>query len=333
MNNGRFEAKAAPKAALMETVKGPIQSAAPVRFVPDTLDEVQRVARLFYYSGLMKKSFYYDVTPDGVKCAIAGITTMIMYGAELGLSPMQAMRSMHVIEGQPSLSAEGCVALLKRSPKCLYFRVMSESDNHCSAETVRVENDGSKSPAHKLTVRIWWKDPKDIPEATDGLLYVLPSYDKKGNLAPAWARTPGRMVKARCTMWLAHNVYEDVILGLYSVEEVVDFADQRTSDRIADDILSMVDMPPARPGRSEAPDDGPVEVAEQPQTAPTPPAMTVAEGRALRDEIKAVGDGATPEYVEGLRARVASAASCDFYGKLVEAWEANEVLGPLEVVS
>lgn len=312
------------------------RSAAPMRFVPDTLDDVQRVARLFYYSGLMKKSFYYDVSPEGVKCAIAGITTMIMYGAELGLSPMQAMRSMHVIEGQPSLSAEGCVAILKRSPKCLYFRVTAESDDFCSAETVRVENDGTKSPVHKLTVKIWWDDPKNIPKPEKGLLYVLPTYDKKGNLAPAWARTPGRMVKARCTMWLAHNVFEDVILGLYSVEEVVDFADRRTSDNIAEDIFSMVDMTAARPGKTEAPDEHvapPVTATEPTQGEPTKPVFDREAGIALLKEIRGVSDAIEPEQIEALRARVRAFEGTPAHEPLMQAWNASGVLNPAQVAS
>ena len=58
----------------------------------------------FYDGGLMPKHFYEDkrVAPEDRRPAgIAGLATMIMYGAELGLSPMQTMRMMHVIEGRP----------------------------------------------------------------------------------------------------------------------------------------------------------------------------------------------------------------------------------------
>ena len=37
--------------------------------------------------------------------------------------------------------------------------------------------------------------------------------------------------------WLGHDVYEDVLAGLYSAEEMVDFRDGRTSERILDNIL------------------------------------------------------------------------------------------------
>lgn len=320
-----------------EPAEDAARSAAPTRFVPDTMEEVQRVARMFYYGGLMKKTFYKNTTPEGVRCAIAGISTMILYGAELGLSPMQAMRSMHVIEGQASLSAEGCVAILKRSPRCLYFRVVEESDNHCIAETVRIENDGAKSPAHRLEVKIWWNEPKDIPEPKKGLLYVLPTYDRDGKLAPAWQRTPGRMVKARCTMWLAHNVYEDVVLGLYSTEEVIDFADRRSSDRMVDDIFAMVDDTPAKPGQVEASDEEPAarpEPTQEPVPAtPAKPGLTPADLKALMKRIEDASDSITPDEVAVMRASVEAfnGVAPVGYPNLIKAWNANEVLGPYEV--
>lgn len=226
----------------------PVLSEAPSRFSPETIEDVQRVARIFYDGGLMPKHFYDDkrVAPEDRRPAgIAGLATMIMYGAELGLSPMQAMRMMHVIEGRPVLSAEGCVALIKRSPKCVYFRVVEESDEHCVCETVRRGDDGKPEPAHRLKVHVWWGEINELPKAEKGLLYVLPSRNRDGSLAPAWQRTPGRMVKARCTSWLGHDVYEDVLAGLYSAEEVVDFRDGRTAERIQENIFDMVAEPPA----------------------------------------------------------------------------------------
>lgn len=328
------------------------KSAAPTRFVPDNIEDVQRMARMFYYGGLMKKHFYKDSSPEGARNAIAGIATMIIYGAELGLSPTQAFRHMHVIEGAPTLSAAGKVALVKRSPKCYSFDVIEESDEHCICETVRIRPDGTKAPPKRLQVRIWWKEPKEIPAATPGVLYVLPTYDNKGNLAPAWARYPGRLAKARCSSWLCDNTYEDVTGGLYSTEEIIDFADRRTSDRVIEDIFSMVDDAPAKPGNVEASDEplrvdvGGVitgrtaederaagEAREVANAAPTKPAPTRAEWKALHDQIVNASDTITPEQIDAMRAELARFDDAHGRGKLLEAWAANGLLGTPEVVS
>jgi hypothetical protein len=271
----------------------PVLSEAPSRFTPETIEDVQRVARIFYDGGLMPKHFYDDkrVAPEDRRPAgIAGLATMIMYGAELGLSPMQAMRMMHVIEGRPVLSAEGCVALIKRSPKCVYFRVIEESDEYCICETVRRGDDGKAEPPHRLKVQVWWGEINDVPKAEKGLLYVLPSRNRDGSLAPAWQRTPGRMVKARCTSWLGHDVYEDVLAGLYSAEEMVDFRDGRSQERIVDNIFNMVAEAPAvvrgAGGDPEAPTPPVVVQQETPaaESAPDLRARFEAYQKALKEE-------------------------------------------------
>lgn len=275
-------------------------SSAPSRFVPDSLEEVQRIARMFYFSGLMKKTFYKDTSAAGVRDAIAGISTMILYGAELGLSPMQAMRAMHVIEGQATLSAAGKVALVKRSPRCHSFEVIEESDEHCTAETIRLRADGSKMPPRRLTVRIWWGDAKDIPPAKEGVLHVLPTLDSKGNVTPVYQRFPGRQAKARCTSWLCDNVYEDVTLGLYSAEEVIDFRGSVSHAAMLDNIFDMVDTTPATPGRAEAVDEPPPPLVEPQASGAEAPVVDAAkaEADALAALIEARTGAKDPEWEE-----------------------------------
>jgi hypothetical protein len=341
--NDRFAKNTVPVAKASEALTAAHveeKSAAPTRFVPDNIEDVQRMARMFYYGGLMKKHFYKDGSPEGVRNAIAGIATMIIYGAELGLSPTQAFRHMHVIDGAPTLSAAGKVALVKRSPKCFSFDVIEESDEHCTCETVRIRPDGTRAPPKRLTVRIWWKDPKEIPAATSGVLYVLPSYDNKDNLAPAWARYPGRLAKARCSSWLCDNTYEDVTGGLYSTEEIIDFTDKRTPERVFEDIFAMVDDAPAKPGNIEAPDE-PTVSAETATPAPevrtkappTKPAPTRAEWLALVEQIKAVGERATAEELEALKVEFLRFDKPEGRDKRCELWNANEVLRGFWVAS
>ena len=296
----------------------------PARFSPETIEDVQRVARIFYDGGLMPKHFYEDkrVAPEDRRPAgIAGLATMIMYGAELGLSPMQAMRMMHVIEGRPVLSAEGCVALIKRSPKCVFFRVVEESDEHCVCETSRRADDGKVEPPHRLTVRVWWGKIDEVPKAEKGLLYVLPSRNRDGSLAPAWQRTPGRMVKARCSSWLGHDVYEDVLAGLYSAEEMVDFRDGRTSERILDNIFDMVAEAPAVVRGAGSDPEAPTPPPIAAQDAPAVPVVDRgADAAALLEEIKTAD--AQSDW-ESLKTRAAGFVGTEFHGAMQEAWRGN----------
>jgi hypothetical protein len=339
-NMAREALHAAGDAAPLPANIQAILSEKPARFSPETIEDVQRISRIFYDGGLMPKHFYDDkrVAPEDRRPAgIAGLATMIMYGAELGLSPMQAMRMMHVIEGRPVLSAEGCVALIKRSAKCVYFRVVEESDEHCICETVRRGDDGKPEPSHKLTVRVWWGKIEEMPKAEKGTLYVLPSRNRDGSLAPAWQRTPGRMVKARCSSWLGHDVYEDVLAGLYSAEEVVDFRDGRPVDRIQERIFDMVAEAPAVVRGAgtdpDAPTAAPVPTAEPAQETPAKPVFDRAAGLALLNEIRGVSETIEPEQVEALRMRVKAFDGTPAAEPLATAWNASGILNLAQVAT
>lgn len=263
-------------------------SAAPTRFLPDTLDDVRRISCIFYDSGMMASHFYDSkrISDPAVRRAsgVAGIGAMIMYGAELGLSPMQAMRMMHVIEGRAVLSAAGKVALVKRSPRCVYFRVIEESNTHCIAETARRGDDGKAGPPRRLTVRIG-QAPANSPADT---IYIQPGS------GPAWSKYPARMVKARCTSWLCDDEYEDVTAGLYSAEEIIDLRDNRTHDQRLEAIFDMVDASPQTVAAA----------GTDPENVPEPlPATSSQPGQTI--------DGAAPiESSEArLRAELAAATT------------------------
>lgn len=269
---------------------------------------------MFYDSGLMPKHFYdakgYDNLAAKRHAGIAGVCTMVMYGAELGLSPMQAIRMMHVIEGKPVVAAEAKVAIVKRSGKCRYFRVVATSDEACTCETWR---EGNNEP-DRLTVKIWKGDPKQMPKPEDGIAFVAPTKDRDAVVTPAWAKFPSRMLKARCSSWLCSNVYEDVCAGLYSAEEMIDLRYQRTHEQNLESIEAMTDWAateaaiavrnagspepetpePAQQQASEAEKPAEQAAPETPKPAASP--LTPEELRLIDDAQKTtVGDPITPQ--------------------------------------
>lgn len=86
------------------------------------LEEIKSVGTLFWQSGLFKDA----------KSAAACITK-VMAGQELGIPPMQSMRGIHVVDGNPQLSAGLIAALVKRSGRYDY-RVAEASDTACVIE-------------------------------------------------------------------------------------------------------------------------------------------------------------------------------------------------------
>lgn len=127
------------------------------------------------------------------------LTAAILAGIEVGLSPMAAMRSFDIIQGQAA-------------PRAITLRAVVQSYGH---EMVLIESTasrcrmrGRRKGSEEWQTVTWTTDrAKDL-----GLL-------SKDN----WKKQPGAMLVARATSELARLIASDAILGIgYSSEEVAD---------------------------------------------------------------------------------------------------------------
>ena len=167
-----------------------------ITIIPRTIGEVQTLAEMLKSSTLLPKALTGNV---------ANIAMQVLAGQELGLSPMTSIRTIHVIEGKPVLSADGMVAVVLGSGKAKYFRRIAESDTSVTYETHRV---GYEAP-QKCTWTI-----EDAKRA---------ALDKKDN----WRGYPRAMLASRAKSELARDVYPDILAGCYTHEEADKF-DQAT---------------------------------------------------------------------------------------------------------
>lgn len=154
--------------------------------MPASIDEAQRFAEIAANTQLTSVRSPHD--------AIA----LIAMGVELGLTPFQALRSIHVIKGKPCLSADLMVGLVKRHPACEWFRLVESTNELAIYETKRREE--------PEPTRMQWS----IEDAKRAKL--------TGN--PTWGNFPAAMLRARCSSALARAVYPDVVGGLYDPDEM-----------------------------------------------------------------------------------------------------------------
>ena len=82
------------------------------------LEDMKTVAQLILQSGLAPDSF------DTAEKIFVGLQT----GAEVGLKPMQALNSIVVIKGKPTLWGDAALALVKRSGLLEYCKEYFELD-------------------------------------------------------------------------------------------------------------------------------------------------------------------------------------------------------------
>lgn len=147
-----------------------------------------------------------SLIPGDLRNKPADVMVILVTGHELGLSPMQSLRGLHVVKGRPVLAAEMIVALIKRSPLCRHFRLVESTDQRATYEALR---EGDPEPT-KLTYT--------IEQATKAGLTGNPNYKNH----------PAAMLRARASAALGRIVFPDVMLGLLEESE----ADEvRASDR------------------------------------------------------------------------------------------------------
>lgn len=157
--------------------------------VPRTVGEVMQLADLLAKSELL---------PKALRGKAADVALMIMAGTEMGFGPGTSLRTIHVIEGRPSLSASAKVALVRASGKAKYFDCVEDTDDRVVYETMRVD---STKPQR------WTATRQDMKNA--GL-----------NTKDNHRLFPRQMMHARCKSALCENVYEDVINGIATTEDI-----------------------------------------------------------------------------------------------------------------
>ena len=112
---------------------------------------------------------------------------------------MASLRSVHLIKGKHCLSADLMVALVLKSGKADYFRMVESTDELATFETMR----------------------KGEPEPTR-LSFTMEQAQKAGLVQPNgnWHKYRSQMLRARAKSELARLVYPDLLAGLYTPEEL-----------------------------------------------------------------------------------------------------------------
>jgi hypothetical protein len=141
-----------------------------------------------------------DFVPKGMRNNEAAITAAILYGDEIGLAPMQALRSIAIIDGQPSLRAETQRAMILGAGHFIWpeeFTVTKVTWAGRRFDSINAE-----------PTRITWTMDDARRAHLDG--------------KPNWRSYPREMMSARSSADLARAIFADVIGGLAATEELED---------------------------------------------------------------------------------------------------------------
>jgi hypothetical protein len=162
--------------------------------VPANLEEAVRVAQLLARSALIPKDM--RGKPEDVLAAL-------MLGADVGLAPMQALQSIAVINGRPSMWGDGMLAV-----------VMAHPAFEDIAETFDPAADGGTA-----ICQVWRRGRRQPTLAT----FSHQDAQKAGLLSKdTYKSYERRMLKMRARSWALRDAFPDALRGIVAAEEAMD---------------------------------------------------------------------------------------------------------------
>lgn len=213
-------------------VKAPLTAGAQPRpIVPVDFDGAYRIANVVVRAGMAPKSL------NSVEKAMVAI----MHGLEVGLTPMNALQSIAVINGRPTIWGDGAIGLIRASGLLEYMDEHFEGEGPKLTAVCIVKRKGEPKPVRG---EFSWSD-------------VLRAH--LNNKEGPWQTYPRRMMQMRAR-WPLRDVFADVLKGLALKEEVEDM--QPTTPRAEEPTRRAVPPPPpvgaekpAEPARTEVTKD------------------------------------------------------------------------------
>jgi hypothetical protein len=156
----------------------------------------------FRFATMVAKS---DFAPKDFKGKPESCLLAIQHGSEVGLSPMQSLQSIAVINGRPTIWGDAALALVQASPVCEYVREYTEGEGDGLVAVCEAKRRGYPAPT---VVRFSVADAKRA-----GL------WGKSG----PWQQYPTRMMTLRARGFALRNAFADALRGLITAEEAQDY--------------------------------------------------------------------------------------------------------------
>jgi len=259
---------------------------------PENLHEAMEMAGVLCKSTLIPKDF--QGNPGNVLVAI-------QWGMELGLAPMQALQSIAVINGRPSLWGDAVIALCKSHPVCEWIR---ESFDAEGAAVCVAKRKGDPEPVERRF---------SLDDARKAQL--------TGKQGP-WTQYPRRMLQMRARSWCLRDTFPDLLRGMAVAEEqqdrVVETTEQPAStEPTATATARLKSRLAPQPTLPAPPPDMDAQTGEVLPPASTEPADPIA------DLLQAINDALSVADLETHRDAVAALKN-GLKKRAVTAWTAKK---------
>ena len=172
-------------------------SAAPVLspvLRPQTYQELERFAVMAAKSTMVPRDFLNR--PENIMVAV-------QMGSEVGLSPLQALQNIAVINGRPSIWGDAVVGLCRASPVCDDIVESTTGEGDAMVATCTAKRHGAQPVVRRF----------GVADAKKAGLW--------GKAGP-WQQYPARMLQMRARGFAVRDAFPDVLRGLITAEEARD---------------------------------------------------------------------------------------------------------------
>jgi hypothetical protein len=260
----------APKAAL--TAGGQVAA-----IIPNSFESCFRMAQVIHAAKMAPASL------DSVE----KITIAIMHGLEVGLTPMAAIQSIAVINGQPTIFGDGMLALVRASGLLeeIIEDVEVDDEGQPTIATCRIKRRGESQWAVSSFTRV---------EAIRAGLW--------GKRGP-WEGYKARMLKMRARSWALRDKFADILKGLHSAEEVMDITPSGSASTAPPEprrYRAVVEDIPAATASPDIGADSSGPAAAAAEAATPPPVSELSKLWTVADDVigQDAGIMALTEFIE-----------------------------------
>ena len=257
------------------------------------------------------------------------LTICILYGQEVGLTPLMAMEKIALINGRPTIWGDGALALVMTNPlfEDIEERIEGVGDDRIAYCMVMRKGQAAKTSTFSVfdakQAGLWDDRPTTKRKAKwdgwiNGKQVKANEWYDAPNDAP-WFKYQNRMLQMRARGFRLHDSFPDVLGGMYLREELMGSTIEHDPS----------ETPPARPARLSEPPEPPVAkqyvdaaVAGGPPEPPPfvdHPHVTQAEGSAVSVRFLSAdeADNLLADYEARIKAAASEEALDDIWGTLI----------------
>ena len=186
----------AESTALATTQPTRLEKSSPFSFAPTNFSEALQFADRLANSELVPKAF--QKKPQDILVAM-------QLGAEVGLAPMQSLKSIGVINGMPSLYGDGFLAVIMGHPQFEWIK----EDNL---------EDIAKNKAATCTIKRRGMEPHTVTFTEE----MAKSAGLLGKAGP-WTQYKPRQMQMRARGFCGRDTFADALRGIGLYDEIADY--------------------------------------------------------------------------------------------------------------